>query len=159
MEEKIEVKVVESTENVSTQEKEAAILQEAINSGEVDSKYGFQNDGVYRVNIDSPPKQKENAVQEQETTRVSVGNEPRDSEKVDQEVRVENTEESVQEKEIAVLEEIVDEVIIQEKQEKPESIIQPSQQEQQQQIEYPENIQKLVDFMKDTGVVLKIMLI
>jgi len=58
MEENVQVKAVEGTENVSTQEKEAAVLQEAIEAGEVDSNYGFQDDGVYRVNVDSPPKQK-----------------------------------------------------------------------------------------------------
>jgi len=43
MEENVQVKAVEGTENVSTQEKEAAVLQEAIEAGEVDSNYGFLN--------------------------------------------------------------------------------------------------------------------
>lgn len=148
MEEKIEVRAVEGTENVSTQEKEAAILQEAIDSGEVDSKYGFQDDGVYRVNLDSQPKQKENAVQEQQTTRISLDEPSGDSQEMDKEVRVENTEEPVEEKEINILEEVLDET--QEKTiEKPEEIKNEEPQKIQQ--EFPEDIQKLINFMQDTG--------
>jgi len=149
MEEKVQVKVVEGTENVSTQEKEAAVLQEAIEAGEVDSNYGFQDDGVYRVNVDSPPKQKEDAIQEQETTRVSVDEPAGDSEKVDEEVRFENTEEPSQEEEVSILEEIVEEEVVEQKaQPEQEKISEP---EQVQKVEYPEDIQKLISFMEETG--------
>ena len=60
MEEQVQVKEVEAKEEVSTQEKEAAVLEKAVESGEVDSNYGFQEDGVYRVNVDAPPKKEEN---------------------------------------------------------------------------------------------------
>jgi len=161
MEEKVQVKAVEGTENVSTQEKEAAILQEAIESGEVDSNYGFQDDGVYRVNIDSQPKQKEDAIQEQETTRVSVDEPAGDSEKVDEEVRVENTEQQAdEEEEITLLEEITEEATKEE--EKPvektviekvktEDQVEEIEKDQKLKIEYPEQVQKLIDFMNDTG--------
>ena len=149
MEEKVQVKVVEGTENVSTQEKEAAILQEAIEAGEVDSNYGFQDDGVYRVNVDSPPKQKEDAIQEQETTRVSVDEPAGDSEKVDEQVRVENTEEPSQEKEVSILEEIVEEKVVKQKAQPEEEKI--SEPEQVQKVEYPEDIQKLISFMEEVG--------
>jgi len=149
MEEKVQVKVVEGTENVSTQEKEAAVLQEAIEAGEVDSNYGFQDDGVYRVNVDSPPKQKEDAIQEQETTRVSVDEPAGDSEKVDEKVRIENTEEPSQEEEVSILEEIVEEEVAEQKaQPEQEKISEP---EQIQKVEYPEDIQKLISFMEETG--------
>ena len=149
MEEKVQVKVVEGTENVSTQEKEAAVLQEAIEAGEVDSNYGFQDDGVYRVNVDSPPKQKEDAIQEQETTRVSMDEPAGNSEKMDEEVRVENTEEPSQEEEVSILEEIVEEEVAEQKaQPEQEKISEP---EQVQKVEYPEDIQKLISFMEETG--------
>jgi len=153
MEENVQVKAVEGTENVSTQEKEAAVLQEAIEAGEVDSNYGFQDDGVYRVNVDSPPKQKEDAIQEQETTRVSMDEPAGDSEKVDEEVRVENTEEPSQEEEVNVLEEVIEEVVeenvVEQKTQSEQQEI--SEPEQPQQIEYPEDIQKLISFMEETG--------
>ena len=82
MEEKIEVNVVEPNQEVSAQEKEAAVLEQAVESGEVDSNYGFQDDGVYRVNVDAPPKQEENAVQKQSADEVSVRDEPKASEEV-----------------------------------------------------------------------------
>jgi len=155
MEEQIEAKVVEGTENVSTQEKEAAVLQEAIDKGEVDSNYGFQEDGVYRVNVDSPPtKQEDNAVQESETTKISVDETPGDSEKVDEEVRVEDSKEEVQEEKIEVLEEIVEEedkTNEEVQQELEETVEKAVAESEKTGTELPENIQKLVDFMNDTG--------
>ena len=155
MEENVTVNVVENKEEVSTQEKEAAVLQEAVDKGEVDSNYGFQEDGVYRINVDKPPtKEKENAVQEQETTSVSMGDEAGDSKKVDEEIRVEDKEEP--EEKISPLEEIVEEPTIEEEQPIEEKIVEENVEKQPQpqkdtKIEYPENIQKLVDFMQETG--------
>lgn len=154
MEEQVEVKSVESTENVSTQEKEAAVLQEAIDSGEVDSNYGFQNDGVYRVNVDAPPKQQEDAIQEQEAESVSVDETSGDSEKVDEQVRVENTEDQNQEEKVTVLEKIVDEDTEEatiEKIEDQKPLQEVVQNDKQLVTEYPEDIQKLVSFMEETG--------
>ena len=155
MEENVTVNVVENKEEVSTQEKEVAVLQEAVDKGEVDSNYGFQEDGVYRINVDKPPtKEKENAVQEQETTSVSMGDEAGDSKKVDEEIRVEDKEEP--EEKISPLEEIVEEPTIEEEQPIEEKIVEENVEKQPQpqkdtKIEYPENIQKLVDFMQETG--------
>ena len=156
MEEQIEAKVVEGTENVSTQEKEAAVLQDAIDSGEVDSNYGFQEDGVYRVNIDKPPaKQEDNAVQEPETTKISVDETSGDSEKVGEEVRVEDPkEEKAQEEKIEVLEEIVEEenkTNEEVQQELEETVEKAVAESEKTGTDLPENIQKLVDFMNDTG--------
>ena len=156
MEEQIEAKVVEGTENVSTQEKEAAVLQDAIDSGEVDSNYGFQEDGVYRVNVDKPPvKQEDNAVQEPETTKISVDEASGDSEKVDEEVRVEDPKEKeVQEEKIEVLEEVVEEenkTNEEVQQELEETVEKAVAESEKTGTDLPENIQKLVDFMNDTG--------
>ena len=154
MEEQVEVKVVEGTDNVSTQEKEAAVLQEAIDSGEVDSNYGFQNDGVYRVNVDAPPKQQEDAIQEQEAEGISVDETSGDSEKVDEQVRVKNTEDQNQEEKVTVLEKIVDEDTEEaaiEKIEDQKPLQEVVQDDKQLATEYPEDIQKLVSFMEETG--------
>lgn len=155
MEEKIEVNVVEPKEQASAQEQEAAVLEKAVESGEVDSNYGFQDDGVYRVNIDSPPKQEEeNANKEQSADEVSVRNEPETSEKVSEQNEQEKTEEPTQETEKETLELI--EQVVEEQPEKEvvqETVQETIQQEDQpkKEIEYPEDIQKLISFMEETN--------
>ena len=155
MEEKIEVNVVEPKEQASAQEQEAAVLEKAVESGEVDSNYGFQDDGVYRVNVDSPPKQEEeNANKEQSADEVSVRNEPETSEKVSEQNEQEKTEEPAQETEKETLE-LIEQVV----EEQPEKeVVQETVQETIQQkdqpekeIEYPEDIQKLISFMEETN--------
>ena len=155
MEEKIEVNVVEPKEQASAQEQEAAVLEKAVESGEVDSNYGFQDDGVYRVNVDSPPKQEEeNANKEQSADEVSVRNEPETSEKVSEQNEQEKTEEPAQEAEKETLE-LIEQVV----EEQPEKeVVQETVQETIQQkdqpekeIEYPEDIQKLISFMEETN--------
>ena len=93
MEENIEVKAVEVKEETSPQEQEAAVLEQAIESGEVDSNYGFQDDGVYRVNVDTPPTQENNASEKQGADEVSVRDQPEAS----QEVHEENEQEGIEE--------------------------------------------------------------
>ena len=144
MEENIEVKAVEVNEEISPQEKEAAVLEQAIESGEVDSNYGFQDDGVYRVNVDNPPTQENNASEEQSTDEVSVRNEPEASE----EVREENGEESIEE----LTEQGEEEEETLEVEEQPEQeVVQDTEQDVAQTNEYPEDIQKLMEFMQDTN--------
>ena len=155
MEEKIEVNVVEPKEQASAQEQEAAVLEKAVESGEVDSNYGFQDDGVYRVNIDSPPKQEEeNANKEQSTDEVSVRNEPETSEKVSEQNEQEKTEEPAQETEKETLELIEQVVEEQPKKEVVQETVQETIQQKDQpekEIEYPEDIQKLISFMEETN--------
>lgn len=153
MEEKIEVNVVEPNQEVSSQEKEAAVLEKAVASGEVDPNYGFQDDGVYRVNVDSPPKQEENAVQKQSTDEVSVRNEPESSEEVqkqDEQEQIEEPAEEVKEEALELVEDVIEEQPQKEEkiveQEIKQEIAQP-----QEQIEYPEDIQKLISFMEETN--------
>ena len=83
MEEQVKVNVVEDNTPTTTQEKEAAVLEQAIEEGSVDESYGLQEDGVYKVNLDKPPTNKEDAIQEQETEGVSVGDGAEDSPEVD----------------------------------------------------------------------------
>ena len=153
MEEQVQVKEVEAKEEVSTQEKEAAVLEKAVESGEVDSNYGFQEDGVYRVNVDAPPKKEENASEEQSTNEVSVRNEPEASEEVPEQDKqegveelTEQSEEKEEEKEEEALE-IVEESIEEPQQEN----VQETEEEPVQTNEYPEDIQKLMQFMEETN--------
>ena len=153
MEEQVKVNVVEDNTPTTTQEKEAAVLEQAIEEGSVDESYGLQEDGVYKVNLDKPPTNKEDAIQEQETESVSVGDGAEDSPEVDEQVREQNTEEQTEEKEEAVIELVQEEEV-----NKPEEVIeeQPVPQVSEKAIEepkleLPENVEKLVKFMEETG--------
>lgn len=153
MEEQVKVNVVEDNTPTTTQEKEAAVLEQAIEEGSVDESYGLQEDGVYKVNLDKPPTNKEDAIQEQETEGVSVGDGAENSPEVDEQVREQNTEEQTEEKEEAVIELVQEEEAIE-----PEKVVeeQPVPQVSEKAIEepkleLPENVEKLVKFMEETG--------
>jgi len=162
-EDKVEVKVVDGGEDVITtpQEKEVAVLEKAIESGEVDKEYGLQDDGVYKINVDKEPqKQEENAIPERETEKVSVGERTGDSQEVDGGVRVEsNSQETTEEKkevnetiEDSPLELIKDEDETKEKEIK-EKVIPSAEQEivKEENLQMPEGVDKLVKFMQETG--------
>ena len=145
MEENIEVKAVEVKEETSPQEQEAAVLEQAIESGEVDSNYGFQDDGVYRVNVDAPPTQENNASEEQSADEVSVRDQPEAS----QEVREENEQEGIEE--LTEQSEEKEEEALEVVEESEEEIVQDTAQDVVQTNEYPEDVQKLIEFMQDTN--------
>ena len=174
MEDQVNVSVAEETQEKTLQEKEAAVLEKAVEEGTVDKEYGLQDDGVYKVNLDKPPIKKEDAVQEQSTNEVSV----RDGSETSEEIQKENEEESKepagenkqeendkskeegqeQKVEDSPLELVTDEknttdeARVDSSSEKPEPV-----QEQEKILpeakaqELPENIDKLVKFMEETG--------
>ena len=157
MEEQVKVNVVEdNTPSATPQEKEAAVLEQAINEGSVDESYGLQEDGVYKVNLDKPPTTKEDAIQEQETESVSVGDGAEDSPEVDEQVREQDTKEEDEEEKVnddSPLELINDEPeqeVHQEKKDIQEDVQQEIKQEEPK-VVLPENIEKLVKFMEETG--------
>jgi len=87
-------------------------------------------------------KKEDNAIQERKTEEIPMGDKPEVSREVDQEVRVSDTNDK-EDSPIQVIEEITDEVKPkQEVKEKPQLIKTP---------ELPENVEKLVTFMKETG--------
>jgi len=144
MSEEIKVKVVNS-EEPSIQEKEQAAAEKAGATFE---------DGVYKVDLRQPPvteetKTEENAIQEQSTNEVSVRDESETSQEVAEEIR--NTEEPTEEKEEVVLEEVTNEEVKEEAQELAEDIKEAIQEQETSGIDLPENIQKVVDFINDTG--------
>ena len=160
MEETINVKTVEdSNEPQTTQEKEAAVLEKAVEEGTVDKEYGLQEDGVYKINLDKPPTPKEDAVQKQETESISVGDGAGDSEEVDKEVREQDSKEPEQKEEKE--EEKVSESpleLVDEKEEtkeiikeEPQQVIKEEKIPEAPKQELPENIEKLVKFMDETG--------
>ncbi len=161
--EKVQVKVVADDSPAPTkQEQEAAVLDQAVETGEVASEYGLQDDGVYKINLDKPPVQKEetNAIQERETKEVSVGERTGDSKEVDKEVREQpseenktvQTEEKVLEQDDSPLELIKEDEDVVVKKEEPS--ITTEQKEEIKEAEkqmLPENVDKLVKFMEETG--------
>ena len=160
---KVQVKVVADDSPAPTkQEQEAAVLDQAVETGEVASEYGLQDDGVYKINLDKPPVQKEetNAIRERETKEVSVGERTGDSKEVDKEVREQSskenktvqTEEKVLEQNDSPLELIKEDEDVVVKKEEPS--ITTEQKEEIKEAEkqmLPENVDKLVKFMEETG--------
>ena len=158
MDDQINVSVADDTQEKTLQEKEAAVLEQAVEEGTVDKEYGLQDDGVYRINLDKPPTTKEDAVQEQETESVSVGDGAGDSEKVDEEVREQNTEEPVKEEEKEEISDSPLELVSEEPQEElkeesqqVEKVVEEQPIQEQPQMQLPENVEKLVQFMEETG--------
>ena len=90
------------------------------------------------VKLDLTKKPEENAVQERKTEEIPVEESPGDSKKMDAEVRVSDTDDKT-DAEVQVIEEITEDV---KEKEKPQLIKTP---------ELPENVEKLVTFMNETG--------
>ena len=161
--EKVQVKaVVDDTPAPTKQEQEAAVLDKAVETGEVASEYGLQDDGVYKVNLDKPPVQKEenNAVQERKTEEVSVDETPGDSKEVDKEVREQSsekndtvqTEEKVLEENESPLELIKEDEETVVKEEEPSITAEQKKEVKEAEKQMlPENVEKLVTFMEETG--------
>ena len=160
MEEKVQVEVMPDADT-SQQSQEETVLEQAVEKGEVSQEFGLQDDGVYKINLDEPLKTKEDAVQERKTEEVSVDEPSGDSKEVDSEVRVkpskeETKEEQQEEKEEEVadvpdspLELIKNEEVEEEKTKQPE-LVQEKTVETKENV-LPENIDKLVKFMEETG--------
>jgi len=128
---------------IDAEEKSIAEQEEAVQK---DSNYDVES-GMYKVNL-SEPKTETDAVQEQETED-GVLRGSSENEEAGQEAEVEL--QGVREEEEVVLEEITDEEVeekVEELQEEVEDAIEEAQETSQP---LPENIQKVVDFMNETG--------
>ena len=177
---KVEVKDVgEINPDLTTpQQKEAAVLEKAVDEGKVDPEYGLQKDGVYKINVDKPPvpkkeaksepvkevkeepkKEEKDAIQESETKGSVLRDEQSEVglQGVGSEVREPSQNaEGAQKEEVETtdspLELITDEPKKQIKQEKKEEPVKEEkilQEEKQQKL--PEGVEKLVQFMEETG--------
>ena len=108
------------------------------------------DDSIIKVDLDSPPKQKEDAVQEPKTESVDAREQASDGKQVGEEESNKeetSTDEPVQNEETPTLEEVTDEDI-EETQEQIEEAVAEAEATGKP---IPENIQKLMDFMEDTG--------
>ena len=135
--------------------------QENITVVDTDNQAPEQDDGVIRVDLSKPPptKTQEDAVPKQSTDEVPVRDESEASEKVLEE-NVENTDEKPAGESEKVSEEVQDEKpVLEEVTDKVEEQVEELVEETKDAIaeaqetgkDLPENIQKLVDFMEETG--------
>jgi hypothetical protein len=109
-------------------------------------------DGTIKLDFAQINKQPEDAIQERETNEVDVQERTGDSEKVDEEVP--QRQEPFQ-NEGSVIEEIIDEQLSEEATQEAvtlqEEVREAVAESRAQGIDLPENIQKVVDFMNETG--------
>lgn len=136
-----ENKVVEAVEETTQQTEETTPVVE--------------DDGVIRVDLRNF-KQEEDAVPEQETNAsdapVGESSDQESSEAVVEEVREPSeTEEPVQAEEQSVLEEITEEEVQEQTAELADEVEEAIAEQQESGVELPENIQKVVDFINETG--------
>ena len=116
-----------------------------------------EDDNIIKVDLDNPKKQ-EDAVPEQSTDEVSVRDESETSEKVLEE-NVETTDEKPTGEEVSdtvqdetpVIEEVTDEQVEEQTEELVEETKEAIAEAQETGKQLPENIQKLIDFMEETG--------
>tara|TARA_R110000803_G_scaffold146822_1_gene212533 strand:+ start:3271 stop:4533 length:1263 start_codon:yes stop_codon:yes gene_type:complete len=157
--EQFTVKAVDdNTPAPSAQEREAEVLEKAVESGEVDEKYSPKEvDGVVKVDLDKFKEKEEDAIQERETKKIPVGERTGDSQEVDGEVRVESDKEDTSKEEKVEESDGPLELINEKEEEEVKEIITPSTSEKveqkQEKLEQvlPENVDKLVKFMEETG--------
>ena len=157
--EQFTVKAVDdNTPAPSAQEREAEVLEKAIESGEVDEKYSPKEvDGVVKVDLDKFKEKEEDAIQERETKEIPVGERTGDSQEVDSEVRVESDKEDTSKEEKVEESDGPLELINEKEEEEVKEIITPSTSEKVEQTQekleqvLPENVDKLVKFMEETG--------
>ena len=108
-------------------------------------------------NLDKPPTTKEDAIQEQETESVSVGDGAEDSPEVDEQVREQDTKEETKEEEVIddsplqLVNDEQQEEVKQEVQKEAQQEIQQEVKQEESKVVLPENVEKLVQFMEETG--------
>jgi len=106
-------------------------------------------DNIIKVNLDKPPKPKEDEIKEDNPDNKGVVAEPDNAEPTEKQEEVQ-PEEQAQE-ETPVLEEITEEEIKDEAEVLAEDIIDAAIEKQEDGKPLPENLQKVVDFMEETG--------
>ena len=116
------------------------------------------DDSVVKIDLNNPPKKEEDAVQKQSTDEVPVRDEPETSGEVQEEnkevveeVTGESEKSDTVQDEQPVVEEITEEKIEEQVEDLVEETKEAIAEAQETGKDLPENIQKLVDFMEETG--------
>ncbi len=99
---------------------------------------------------EEPKKEETDAIPVGETKKVVVGEQTGNSPKVDEQVS-ESSPISEVEEEVKPIEEVVEEEIVELGEKIEEKVIAPTPEESREIAKLPENIEKVVDFMKETG--------
>jgi len=137
----------------SKQETEQAVLDKAVEEGKIEPQAAGQEEEIPKINLDKVNEQKD-AVQEQSTDEVPVRDEPEASKEVQQENKQETAEEPADESPLELIkDEEETQVNDQPKvdQRAAEVNKQPEPVQEQPQVQLPENVEKLVKFMEETG--------
>ena len=111
-------------------------------------------DDIIKVDLSKKqeePKTETDAIQVGKTEEVVVGKQTGDSPKVDEPVSEPSPVSEIIEEEVKPIEEVVEEEIQQIGEQLEEKVIAPTPQEAREIAKLPENIEKVVDFMKETG--------
>ena len=101
--------------------------------------------------INEPKKEEKDAIPVGETEKVDVGKQTGNSPKVDEQVPEPSPVSEIIEEEVKPIEEKVEEEIQEIGEKLEEKIITPTPEEVREISTLPENIEKVVDFMKETG--------
>ena len=124
------VKAVDGEEQKSPQEQEQAVVEEAV--AETPNVEIQEDNTVVKVDLDNPPQPKQEEDVVQETKEEPIAEAPKEPEAIDSPIEIVNEEEAPVEKV-----------------EEPVAIHQPEPTPEQPKL--PENVQKLIDFMDETG--------
>ena len=100
------------------------------------------------IKVDLSKKEEEDAVQEQTTDEVLVRDEPKVSEEVSKENIEETTEKPTEEEKVIPIQEITEEPKVEETK---EPVMETAPEPAKPEINLPENVEKLVKFMEETG--------
>jgi hypothetical protein len=146
MEEKLEEVVEETTQ--PTEQK----IEETVEETKFDSD---GNDEVIKIDLSKPPTPKENETETEEVVENNsddegVATEPDNTESTEKQEEVQ-PEEQAQEQEAPVLEEITEEEVKEQTEELTEEVIEAVEEAEKTGMPLPENLQKVVDFMDETG--------
>lgn len=141
----------------NNEENKENLQEEATNDQEQESKVETpkNEDGDYKIDF-SQLTEEADAVQEQETdaSDATVG-EPENSESSEtlvEEVRdTEQNEDAVQNEEQTILEEVTEEEVQEQTEQLTEDVAEAINEQETNGVDLPENIQKVVDFMNETG--------
>jgi len=154
-------KVVQDEELSSAQKEEKVLESSGVNTKESEETYKVdlskpskKEDDTYKVDLREKPKTEEDAIQEQSTDEsVLRSSEQSEESGQDTQVEVQRVEEENKEEAEVVLERIED---TEDTEEPEQKLAEPEKQEiiqeaKENNIELPENIQKVVEFMQETG--------
>jgi len=108
------------------------------------------NDGVIKVDLNKPPPPKKDEVKENNPDNKGVVAEPDNAESTEKQEEIQ-PEEQAQEEQTPVLEEITEEEVVEETKELTEELIEAKTEAEETGKAMPENLQKVVDFMEETG--------